>query len=410
MATNLSISNFNIKVVKIAIIKSIVKNLLIFSPLILGMILVNYFVDPAGLFRGGGYENGIVKIFMQGLNVANASNYNERLLQLCYINADKKPKDTIVLGSSRVKQINADNFNSENFFNHGISCASLEDFFTICEMYEEKNKLPSTIILGLDPWILNKNNDLRQWQFFRDYYFAFINRLQGGKTVDTFFSRYNYLMFEIKQKLNLISPSYFGITIRYLVRHIPELIKTGRIKMDYYPTKLDNANVANRLDVNILVADGTLADGKDSILKMRADVKNYITHDPVYFLGGFYELDKENQQNFEKFVEYLLKRNTKVIFFIPPFHPYVYKYLMDSTRYQIIAKAETYFRTIGSQKRIKVIGSYDPLQCGLKDEDFLDGVHPTREAVDKLTKFIKPWKTKSEQFFESSSYRIFKAN
>jgi hypothetical protein len=374
------------KMQKIAIIKCILNNILILSPLIFVMLLVNYFVDPAGLFRPGGYENDIVEILHQGLNVANANNYNERLLQLCYINTDKNQKDIIVFGSSRVKQINAKSFNSKSFFNHAISCASLEDFFIICEMYEEKNKLPGTIILGLDPWILNKNNDLRQWQFFRDYDANFMKRLQGDKDVDTFFSRYSYLIFRIKEKLTLFSPSYFGITVRYIASHLSEFIKNGRVRIDYYPTGLDNADPANRLNVNILLADGSLADGNNSILNMRADFKNSQIHDAVLFLEGFYELDKINCQNFENFVEYLLKKKTRVIFFLPPYHPNVYKYLMDSTRYQIIAMAETYFRAVGIHKQIRVIGSYDPVLCGLKDEDFYDGVHPTREAVDKLIK------------------------
>ncbi len=84
----------------------------------------------------------------------------------------------------------------------------------------------------------------------------------------------------------------------------------------------------------------------------------------------------------------MLKKNIRVIFFLTPYHPYVYTYLMSSTQYQIIAKAETYFRIIGTQKHIPVIGSYDPLQCGLAEEDFYDGMHPSREGIAKLTKLI----------------------
>ena len=384
MSINLSTSNSNIKMVKGAIIKSVAKNLLIYSPFIFGMMFINYFVDPGGLFRAVGYEKGIARILAKGLNVANVNNYDERLLQKYYIDADKKPKDVIVLGSSRVLQMNAGNSDSNKFFNHGVSGATLEDLFSIYEMYEDKNKLPHTIILGLDPWLLNINSGQLRWQSLRKYDLAFMNRLQGGKTISTFFYRYDCLKFDITRGLNLISPSYFQVAIRYLIHHMPELIKTWKAKKNYYATSLDNLDVDKRLDVDIRIADGTIGYGKVGILKMREDVITYVTNDPVYSLGKFYELDRVSQRNFEKFIAYLLKKDIKVIFFFPPYHPYVYTYLMNSTQYQIIAKVETYFRTIGNQKNIMVIGSYDPRQCGLAEEDFYDGMHPNREGMSKV--------------------------
>jgi len=379
------------KMVKVTIVKSAAKSLLIFSPLILGMILTNYFVDPGALFRGKGYEEGIARILAQGLNVANISDCDERLLQMYYIKNDREAKDTIILGSSRIMQLNANNLSSGKFFNHGVSGASLEDFFSICELYEQKNKLPGTIILGLDPWLLNKNNCQERWQSISIYNYAFMNRLRHK--ANTHFFLYDYLTFQMRRSLNLISPSYFKQAIRSFVRRISKLMKFEKIREDYYATGLDNFDADKRLDVDVRIADGTISYGKRYILKSSESVKAYVSSIPVYSLGEFYELDKANQQNFEKFIEYLIKKNVKVVFFLPPYHPYVYSYLMNSTQYRIVGDAETYFRTIGNQKHIMVIGSYDPRQCGLVEEDFYDGMHLSREAIVKLSQFLKPVKT-----------------
>ena len=75
---------------------------------ITGMLAVaatNYCVDPAQLFSGGNYEQGVADILLSGNNVANVSNYDERLLQKAYVNNLKRRNDVIVLGSSRSMQI-----------------------------------------------------------------------------------------------------------------------------------------------------------------------------------------------------------------------------------------------------------------------------------------------------------------
>jgi hypothetical protein len=382
------------KSIKSGIVKFTARILLIFSPLIIVVMFTNYFVDPGGLFKVS-REEGIAKIFAKGLNVANASNYDERLLQKHYIAADKNPKRIIVLGSSRAMQIDMGNLGSNVFFNHSVSGATIEDFFSICEMYEKRNKLPDTLILSLDPWLLNKNNDQVRWQSLRKDALAFMNRMgEGEKRVDEFFYWYDCLIYDIERKWNLFSLSYFQIAIRYLVRHMPELIETWKMKKDYYATKLDNFDPKNRLDASIRISNGTIARGEKDISQMRGDVKAYASQNPVYSLGEFYELDKTNQRNFEQFIEYLQKKNTMIIFFLPPYHPFVYAYLINSTQYQIIGQVETYFRTIGTKKHITVIGSYDPGWCSLTEEDFYDGMHITREAMAKLSELIALAKTK----------------
>ena len=108
------------------------------------------------------FEKGIADILLSGHNVANIGNYDERLLQKDIIQNDQRQIDIIVLGSSRSMQINSqtinDIFQDQIFFNHAVSGASVEDYIAILDLYLEKNALPSTIIIGVDPWILNSNN------------------------------------------------------------------------------------------------------------------------------------------------------------------------------------------------------------------------------------------------------------
>jgi hypothetical protein len=106
----------------------------------------------------------------------------------------------------------------------------------------------------------------------------------------------------------------------------------------------------------------------------------------VYSLGGFYALDDKLRLKFEKFLDYLLDRRIKVIFFLAPYHPYLYDYMANSPKYKIILEAERYFRKKALENNITVIGSYNPGNCGLGEADFYDAMHPKREAVARLLK------------------------
>lgn len=365
------------------IVKICLKNLLIFSPLIIGMVLTNYFIDPGKLYRGHGYEKGIAAILLQGQNVANFNDCDERLVQMYCIKANKEIRDTVILGSSRVLQVGAKNFAGKKFFNHGVAGATLEDYFAIWEMYEQENRPPKTVILGLDPWILNRNNEQERWKSVGTYYYSFMKRMQMGKRFDTFFLSYNLFTFQWKQKMSLFSPSYFKTAFWSFIQQLLDPKKTAKNQKDYFATRLEY------LDTNIRLADGTIAMGKDFIRKnLDYDVRMYVKGDRVYSLENFFELDISDRQNFEKFVDYLLKKNIRVIFLLPPYHPFVYAYFKDSSKFRIVEDAETYFRGIAKQKNISIVGSYDPGNIGLTENDFYDGMHPTREAMTRIAKSV----------------------
>lgn len=80
-------------------IKTAIKKILIFLPLVCLLVFVNYLVDPANIFKINKYEKNIAEILLKELNVANISNYDERLLQKHYVKGLQNEKDIIVLGS-----------------------------------------------------------------------------------------------------------------------------------------------------------------------------------------------------------------------------------------------------------------------------------------------------------------------
>ncbi len=360
--------------------KGLFKRLAIFMPLVFLLSLTNYIVDPANVFKANDYEKSMVDIMLTGKNIANISNYKERIFQDYYIAASDEKKDIIMLGSSKSLQIGSDLFTRKSFFNHSVSGATLQDYMAILEMYIEKNKPPDEVIIELSPWILNANNKQNRWENIRDYYYNFKKRLRTGAMPRIFSADKYAWAFRVKKYLQLFSLSYFQGSVEYVLY----MIRNKDFQQDFYPTDLTESNVT------VKCSDGHIVYYRDFRLtkpaKALENAKKYISRGPVYGLGGFDKLDEGLKAQLEQFIDFLLSNKVKVVLFMPPHHPYVYGYLINSESYDIIADEESYYRGLADKRGITVLGSYDPSLCGLDGNDFYDGVHLRNEAVERLFK------------------------
>jgi len=380
---SLYIFNFNVITKMKQNIKTAIKKILIFLPLICLLVFVNYFVDPAKIFKINKYEKNIAEILLKELNVANISNYDERLLQKYYIEGLQNGKDIIVLGSSRAMGVNSTLFPNMNFFNNSVSGATIEDYIAIFEMYHKKKIKPKIVILGLDPWLLNKNNNQKRWKSIANYYNNFMSRpMLDRKSFDLKSLIYNEKTFLLNKYLQLFSLSYFQASIR-------DLFNIGN-ERNFYSTNLIESDVAIKL------FDGSLSYEKEYRLKfpqeVLKDAQRYVNRKPIYALDKYYELDKKAIYKFEEFIDFLSSKNITIIFFFTPYHPYVYNHLINSNEYKIVLEVESYFKRVSLQNNIYTIGSYNPEIYGFNENDFYDGMHPKKGAIEQLferSKFVK---------------------
>lgn len=113
--------------------KRLLRKLAFFLPLFLVMVGANYRLDPAHLFHGHEYA-AIARMLLEGQNVANLLDFDERLLQRHYLEGMTEPLEVVVLGSSRTQQIRADFFPGRRFLNSSVNHGSLRDIspFTSC--------------------------------------------------------------------------------------------------------------------------------------------------------------------------------------------------------------------------------------------------------------------------------------
>ncbi|WMJ80773.1 hypothetical protein RBU49_00585 [Clostridium sp. MB40-C1] len=341
------------------------KKLIFLLPILVILVCTNYFIDPGNIFyKHGLYEKGIAELLSTDKNVENLTNYDERLLQKFYVDKISDPKNLVVLGSSRSMQINSDILKEKNMFNSSVSGASLEDIMAVYGIYREKEHIPKKVMIGLDPWILNKNNNQNRWKSINSSYFYIQNQIgiedKTNKKLD-------------EKYLELVSLAYFQSAI--------ETISKGN-SITYSPTE------RNYSKTNMKRSDGSLVYNEEirnrTVKESRKLSTNYVSEKPIYCLGNFDKIDDSYKNQFEKFINLMQQDGVQIEFFLSPYHPYVYKKLMDSSEYRIVDKVEKYFIQFAKSKGITVYGSYDPVTIGCTEDDFYDGMHIKTSGVKKI--------------------------
>ncbi|MEJ6979556.1 hypothetical protein WG906_03795 [Pedobacter sp. P351] len=340
------------------------KRLLYFLPIPLIMLSVNFIKDPANLFNAK-YEAGIADYLVQGYNVTNVRNYNERLLQKFFIEKMNTCPTEIILGSSRVMQVKATDTKNPGFINNGVSAASLEDMMAIYYLYEKKGCKIKKVIMGLDPWLINDNHDQQKWKSLATEYNKFSAQLIKSHPFNASLSRF----YQYERLSELLSFSYFQTSVSYIIKGVDKT---------YEPTtKIENEGFTKLKDGSIFY-DRPYREV--SLMEVDDKAKSVIKEKPVKACGNFTNLSEHYRGIFTKFVEHLQSKGIEVEFFMSPFHPIVYDFFRKNTVYQNVLGAEAYFRDYAKKRKIKVFGSYNPRDYNFDSSYFLDGLHCTDKA------------------------------
>jgi hypothetical protein len=384
--------------------KNFFKKLFYFiTPIIIMLVSVNYFVDPGNIFYSFSYEKGISKILCSGKNVAGLFEYDEEMLQKLFIPHIKTKNNIIVVGSSRVFGINI-NLPKYSFFNNGVPGAFLKDYMAIYWLYYKNRIEPKIIIMGLDPWIVNKNAKKDSSLEFEYNKMQMLLKTKSKKNyVNLYFNIYKY---KFNKYLQLFSLSYFQGSFSKMQNDVEkkqsnyltcfkEYIKnkiTGQV--DYYATLNEYENVTVKLKNGVYHYNKSMRNR--SIQDVNKEAVKYVTGTGICQLERFSNIDPVLAKQLNDFFDFMQSRGVKIIIYLPPYHPISYNFLVDKPQYRIIEDVENYFRNIAKEKGMPVIGSYNPVSIGFKNTDFYDGAHAHENAVNKLF---------SDYFKKYSEYR-----
>lgn len=339
------------------------------------IISLNLYIDPAHLFSSKKYEEGIADILLTKNNVINVSNnLDYRWVQKHYISNLSKSKDIIALGSSRAMQIRSNLFPDKSFHNHAIGAASLEDYLAIVELYFKKKLMPSTVILSLNPYLLNKSNLLFHWLSIKHEYFAMAERLK----IDP--SLHNK---QVNQNINKIKEL---VSLGYLKESFKSFFTDKKDKGKYFATKASDS------PGHMIFADGSYLMVDHKFRTLSINEVEFKAVEWGHFLShtyNFTEFNGNNMRVLEAFVDFLQTNGTQVVFFLAPYHPTAYEGIKkaNTTRSKVFLDVESYYRKLAKSKGIFVVGGYDPADSNCTREEFFDGAHPKESCMKKVFEY-----------------------
>jgi len=348
--------------------------ILLLLPVPVLVAFTTWLVDPANLKNDDTYETGVAAILASGRNVANLVNYNERRLQRKLVTRLRKAPEVVVLGSSRSMQINAALFPGRTFLNNAVSGASLEDDLAVFDLYRERNLHPKLVILGLDPWVLNRDNKQGRWRELSDQCSAMETALGFPSPAPTTLQKVKDRLRPLARYKEFVSPAYFS-------QSVFDLIEKGPGNSYWATDRCDTEEPVKFADGSYLYSAKMR---KRSVAEINREADAFAQARPMYSLDNFSSLDAGNQKHLEAFVRYLQQQGIAVAFFLPPYHPTVYAAIKANGAYARVLEAETWYRTLAAQYQIPVLGSFDPAPTGLGNGDFYDGMHPSSAGVKKI--------------------------
>ena len=261
--------------------------------------------------------------------------------------------DYLFIGSSRIMQVSSETI-GKPILNLSVSGASIEDL--IIFSLEGVTKVGAkNIFLGVDPWLLNINDDQNRYKSINDIYKHWIERIIYKKPPE------NYVNSKI---INDIPSHSLLLKLRNKLHKTTRLIpKDGKAGL-YDKKAYDGFHIYKKSDEN----------------KKRDNIKGY--PDELNYAMNNFDYDLKSEENLQLLIDYLKNLDVAVTLVLLPYDPDAYQLIKLNK--PIIIDIENKFRKISQQHNIKIIGSYDGNVIGCKRDEFYDNIHPKEICIRKI--------------------------
>lgn len=311
------------------------------------------------------------------------SRVNESVLRWSLVERIETAPEIVLFGSSHGLQVASDNFGKHRFLNLSISGAMLADYLVSTEILTRREKRPVVWVVMVDAWLFNPDVDFQTWRA----------RAMELRRMETTLSE-------------LSSPALYP-----LFRDRVDYYLSTRRKPEYSLDPLLRAfdRLARRQFDNVVVPDhdfqATIME-PDGALQPSSD-KQQITSDAVRSLalrqysysgdrhryGNYSKVDEDLWKLFERWIQFLHRDNSRVVFVLSPYHPAIYPKILNHPQNQLRG-IETRTHELARKLGIPVIGSYDPDAVGVTESDFYDGDHLRESGLTRLFDKALPETTK----------------
>jgi len=340
----------------------------LFIPLMVALPVVNYLIDPAHLFSMKYYEQA--GLIMKNGDMEMIGNCNESNLIKEFLK-HKGKANVVVAGSSRTLILNSDYIGDTSMLNLSTSGSDLEDLIASYGLYYQKFGHVKKLLIGVDPWMFNGNRHSTRFHSLIEQYNLMAEQLHVDKEIKVDVDNSIYS--------NLYSPEYFQNSLLSIIDNgFKEVV----------PKAVSEPSPINKVRTKQgSIIYPTLWQTDDNMIELAA--KRYISEKVIYGMDNYKVVSKERVKVFEKILRHLSNQGVEVVVYLSPYHPIVWDYFEDHSKYHVVMMAEIAARKISQKFNIEVIGSYNPYQSNLVSSDFYDGMHPNYSGIGKIFSLAK---------------------
>lgn len=335
-------------------------------PAILIVPATNFLVDPANVFaKQGEQETLIARELLAGKYVANFAIYDDRLIARYLLEHRPDRPGVLILGSSKTLNIGGYLFPNSNVVNASMLGATVREPLAAYEILRERHLIPDTVVIGVDPWMLNARAYDSRWVALQPYFDSAIRRLGIGHWPSTATTEVQSSRIQA-----LTSADYF----QQSVLAIGNKKKLAPWKVSDTP---DNDSYTRLPDGSDAYSIGQRSYGPDSA---EALARKY-TDKGVYLIEDHAKVDATHVLALGRFIDLIRRDGAVPIVALLPYHPIVYETLSADPRYSLVLAAEDAVRKLATLHGAKVVGSYNPDRAGVTRIHFYDGHHLTERGL-----------------------------
>ena len=344
--------------------KKFVLNIIkIIAPFALLLAMVNIFIDPAHIFSNGTYETAASKILLQGHNIDNIENCDERLLVKKMLTNLSYNPEVVVIGTSRSLEISSDFFPAKKFYNCSVSHANINDFIGLLGLLDSTNKLPSEIYIETSPTLINPT------------------------LTDEWISLYDFYLYGIKKMQLNLEPIKTNTTLEGYKKKAKTIFA-----LDYFQASISSLKPKKRnhfIDMGNAIpthfgrmSDGSITYSKayriQDTIKAMADADIYVSK---AFLPN---IDEKYLHILKQIIDYLKSKNVKVILVNIPFQQDCYK-IVDGKN-KLFEEIKLGINIFAKEAKVPLIGTFNPFEANLNRGQFYDPLHCNKDALHTIFK------------------------
>ena len=338
-------------------------------PVLLLAPVVNYTVDPANLFaQQGEQEAKIGEALLAGKNVVNFDRYDDRSIGAYLLRHRTGHPNVLVLGSSRTLNIRGNLFPRSKFVNGSMLASTVREVMAAYAIVHGKGMHPDTVVVGLDPWMVNADAYDVRWVAIKKDFDAALELL-GVKNWPSYKGPE-----QTQSRIGaLFSADYFQQSIKS--------VTSGKQKPTWYTSSAEENEGFTRLP------EGSYTYGlvqRNSTQAEIDEIAQKYAAEKIYMLNDNAKVDSTHVYAITRLLQMIRKDGAVPILYLPPYHPIVYARLGTDPRQKIVRDAEATLRQVASRLGIRVVGSYNPAAVGLSNADFYDGHHLRESGLAKL--------------------------